>query len=71
MAKAKGLYAKIPHEPIFHKTSIGRNPSLQKWTNINVGNLRNIVAKAVRGWQTSQDILYRIYDSSIEEVGKK
>jgi hypothetical protein len=23
MAKAKGLYAKVAHEPIFHKTSIG------------------------------------------------
>ena len=30
MAKAKGLYNKIAHEPIFHKTSIGRNPSLLK-----------------------------------------
>ena len=30
MAKAKGLYNKIAHEPIFHKTSIGRNPSLCK-----------------------------------------
>ena len=32
MAKKKGnLYGKvIPHEPIFHKTSIGRNPSLCK-----------------------------------------
>ena len=30
MAKAKGLYAKIAHEPIFHKTNIGRNPSLTK-----------------------------------------
>ena len=28
--KARGLYAKIPHEPIFHKTSIGRNPSKAK-----------------------------------------
>ena len=25
--KSKGLYAKVAHEPIFHKTSIGRNPS--------------------------------------------
>ena len=25
--KSKGLYAKIEHEPVFHKTSIGRNPS--------------------------------------------
>ena len=30
MAKAKGLYAKVAHDPIFHKTSIGRNPSLCK-----------------------------------------
>jgi len=30
MAKAKGLYNKIAHEPVFHKTSIGRNPSLCK-----------------------------------------
>ena len=30
MAKAKGLYAKVAHEPIFHKTSIGRHPSLCK-----------------------------------------
>ena len=28
--KAKGLYARVPHEPIFHKTSIGRYPSLCK-----------------------------------------
>jgi hypothetical protein len=28
--KAKGLYTKVEHEPIFHKTSIGRNPSLTK-----------------------------------------
>jgi len=28
--KSKGLYAKVAHEPIFHKTSIGRNPSLTK-----------------------------------------
>ena len=28
--KAKGLYAKIQHEPIFHKTNIVRNPSKAK-----------------------------------------
>jgi hypothetical protein len=27
MKKAKGLYAKIEHDAVFHKTSIGRNPS--------------------------------------------
>ena len=30
MKKAKGLYAKVAHEPIFHKTSISRNPSKSK-----------------------------------------
>jgi len=30
MAKIKGLLNKLVHEPIFHKTSIGRRPSLQK-----------------------------------------
>ena len=30
MKKTKGLYAKIAHEPTFHKTSIGRNPSKAK-----------------------------------------
>ena len=28
--KAKGLYAKVAHVPVFHKTSIGRNPSKAK-----------------------------------------
>ncbi len=28
--KSKGLCAKIEHEPVFHKTNIGRNPSLAK-----------------------------------------
>ena len=28
--KAKGLYAKIQHEPVVHKTNIGRNPSKAK-----------------------------------------
>ena len=28
--KSKGLYAKVEHEPVFHKTSIGRKPSLAK-----------------------------------------
>ncbi len=28
--KAKGLYAKVAHVPMFHKTSIGRNPSKAK-----------------------------------------
>ena len=28
--KAKSLYTKVAHEPIFHKTSIGRNPSKAK-----------------------------------------
>ena len=31
MAKRKGnLYGRVEHEPVFHKTSIGRNPSKAK-----------------------------------------
>ena len=30
MAKIKGFLNKAPHEPVFHKTSIGRHPSLTK-----------------------------------------
>jgi len=30
MAKIKGFLNKVAHEPVFHKTSIGRNPSLTK-----------------------------------------
>jgi hypothetical protein len=30
MAKKKVFLNKEPHEPIFHKTSIGRHPSLTK-----------------------------------------
>ena len=30
MAKAIGFLNKVAHEPIFHKTSIGRHPSLTK-----------------------------------------
>ena len=35
MAKAKALYQKVAHEPIFHKTSIGRNPSKCKMNKSN------------------------------------
>jgi|TARA_Y100001970_G_scaffold98010_2_gene123218 hypothetical protein len=31
MAKRKGnLYGRVEHEPVFHKTNIGRNPSKAK-----------------------------------------
>ena len=30
MAKIKGFLNKVAHEPVFHKTSIGRKPSLAK-----------------------------------------
>ena len=58
--KAKGLYAKVAHEPIFHKTSIGRNPSLQK---MNKNRRRSF--KKYRGQgrlQVSLNILYWIYE---------
>ena len=33
MAKIKGFLNKVAHEPVFHKTSIGRKPSLTKMNN--------------------------------------
>jgi len=30
MAKIKGFLNKLPHEAVFHKTNIGRNPSKAK-----------------------------------------
>ena len=44
MAKIKGFLNKAAHEPIFHKTSIGRRPSLQK---MNKGKRRSY--KTYRG----------------------
>ena len=35
----------VAHEPIFHKTSIGRNPSKQKMNKHNEDYGKNIVAK--------------------------
>jgi hypothetical protein len=40
MAKAKGLLNKVAHEPIFHKTSIGRNPSLAKMNKAKRKNFK-------------------------------
>ena len=54
--KSKGLYAKIEHEPIFHKTSIGRNPSL---TKMNKSKRRQFKKYNGQGrWQLSNNILY-------------
>ena len=48
MKKAKGLYAKIEHEPVFHKTSIGRNPSKCKMNKSKRRQvLKNIVARTL------------------------
>jgi len=44
MAKIKGFLNKTAHEPVFHKTSIGRRPSLQK---MNKNKRRNF--KIYRG----------------------
>ena len=38
--KAKGLYAKVAHVPTFHKTSIGRNPSLAKMNKFKRKNFK-------------------------------
>ena len=40
MAKAKGFLNKVAHEPVFHKTSIGRNPSLQKMNKMKRKNFK-------------------------------
>ena len=58
--KAKSLYTKVAHEPIFHKTSIGRNPSLCK---MNKSKRKNF--KKYRGQgrcQMSQNILVSRYE---------
>ena len=52
--KAKGLYAKVAHEPVFHKTSIGRNPSLQK---MNKHKRRQFKAYKGQGRQGLTNIL--------------
>ena len=58
--KAKGLYAKIEHEPIFHKTSIGRNPSLCK---MNKSKRKNFKKYRGQGRQGLTNILgYPIQD---------
>ena len=54
--KSKGLYAKIEHEPVFHKTSIGRNPSTCK---MNKHKRRQFKKYNGQGrWQLSNNILY-------------
>ena len=40
MSRAKGLYNKVAHVPMFHKTSIGRNPSLQKMNKMKRKNFK-------------------------------
>jgi hypothetical protein len=55
--KSKGLYAKIEHEPVFHKTSIGRKPSLTKMNKSKVVNLNFTRDKAVDKYQIISYIL--------------
>ena len=45
MAKIKGFLNKVAHEPVFHKTSIGRKPSLTKMNNPAGVVLKNTVAR--------------------------
>ena len=47
MAKIKGFLNKSVHEPIFHKTSIGRRPSLQKMNKHSEGRTSPTGDKAV------------------------
>jgi len=58
--KSKGLYAKIEHEPVFHKTNIGRKPSL---TKMNKAKRRQFKFYKGQGrWQISNNILYIKYE---------
>jgi hypothetical protein len=43
--KAKGLYAKVAHIPVFHKTSIGRNPSLCKMNKKKRKNFKKYIGQ--------------------------
>ena len=43
--KAKGLNAKVAHEPTFHKTSIGRNPSLCKMNKKKRKNFKKYIGQ--------------------------
>ena len=61
MKKAKGLYAKIAHEPTFHKTSIGRNPSTCKMNKSKRRQFKKYNGQG-RGWQISLYILYIGYE---------
>ena len=56
--KARGLYAKVAHEPIFHKTNIGRNPSLAKMNK----SRRNPVAKQLRHFKQKMIKNKKAYD---------
>ena len=62
MAKAKGLYAKIAHEPIFHKTSIGRNPSKCKMNKSKRRSFKKYNGQGKQGLTLFSRILYYPYE---------
>ena len=43
--KAKCLYAKVAHVPVFHTTSIGRNPSLCKMNKKKRKNFKKYIGQ--------------------------
>ena len=55
---------------LYHKQKPRKRPGRHK-KRLNKSEKRNKKKRKKGSWQSSLDILYRIYDSSIEEVGKK
>ena len=67
--KAKGLYAKVAHVPTFHKTSIGRNPSL---TKMNKSKRKNF--KKYRGqgrWHYPKKVYIILQKGNICDINTK
>ena len=55
--KSKGMYSKVEHESVFHKTNIGRNPSTCKMNKHKRRQFKKYNGQG-KGWQSSIDILY-------------
>ena len=60
--KAKGLYAKIQHVPVFHKTNIGRNPSKAKMNKSRRRSFKKYRGQGKYGLTLFSGILYYPYE---------
>ena len=68
--KSKGLYAKIEHEPVFHKTSIGRNPSKCKMNKSKRRSFKKYIGQGKQGLTLSNKVLYLRYERNKQKEGK-